>query len=104
MSLDIDVGHFRGVHREASFDPFAGDDSPHGEHFPSSTAATRHYDASVNLDPLFSTFENPRMDVDGVADLKFEGVARRLEFSAALINLCMARVPESAPGARRETV
>src|SRR5580698_5811394 len=68
VTLHVELGDFWRVDREAPLDAFAGDDSPHGEHFGHAPTATGRDDAGIDLDPLFAALEDPGVDVDRVTD------------------------------------
>src|ERR1700734_49937 len=72
VTLHVELGNFWRVNRETPFDPFSGDDSPHGEHLGHAPTTAGRDNAAIDLDPLFAALEDPGMDVDSVPDLKLQ--------------------------------
>ena len=68
MANDLDLGDLGGVQGENSLHAFIGHDPPHGDH--AVDAATFHadQDALEDLGPLFATFDDALVHVNGVTD------------------------------------
>ena len=70
-TFDNDFVDARRVKRELTFDTFAGNDAANGEGFVDASASSGNDGAAEDLDAFFVAFQNLRVDIDGVADLKF---------------------------------
>jgi len=81
-SRDNDLCDAWRVYRELALHTLSSDDSSHVEHFATATATSSDDGSRKNLNPLFLTFENSRVDFDRVADLE----CRRFRFETALFD------------------
>jgi hypothetical protein len=75
---DFDFRDPRGVEREYALDAFAVGNLADGEGGVHAGTATGENDASEDLDALFTTFNNPAMDLHGVADVEIGDVLLQL--------------------------
>jgi hypothetical protein len=83
VTLHNHFGHFRRMKRERALNTFTCNDPPDGEHFTGSRAAAGNHDSREDLDALLIAFQNPGVNVDGVADVECQVVLAE----AGLFNL-----------------
>jgi hypothetical protein len=74
VPFDGDFRNFGRMEGKRSFNPFASDDPANREHLAGSASAAGDHHAGKNLNSLFVAFQNPRVNVDGVADVEFQGI------------------------------